>query len=242
MEYRCKETILNLSTRTLVVAAHPDDEVLGCGGTMARIAFEGGEVQTIFLTDGESSRYFAEDIESRELSLRIQSRIKAADAAAKILGSLPPKFLNFPDNQLDSIPLLEIVRLIETEISRFQPSRVITHHVGDLNIDHQLTYEAVLVATRPQGGCPVKELLSFEIPSATEWRPAGNGPSFSPNLFVNIDTFEKQKLAALNSYKSEMKEFPHPRSIDAISALMRWRGATSMLDFAEAFILNRGIY
>lgn len=232
---------MKLSSRTLVVAAHPDDEVLGCGATMARIASEGGVVQTIFLADGESSRYLPSEIKSHELVDRIRNRKKAGDSAAEILGSLPPKYFDLPDNRLDTLSVLEIAKIIEKEIALFKPSRIITHFFGDINVDHQKVHEAVLIATRPQGDSSITEVMSFELPSSTEWRPPGAGQNFSPNLFIDVHSFESQKFAALKAYESEMRPYPHPRSFEAVEALMKWRGATSNLRFAEAFMLLRGI-
>jgi len=233
---------MNLSSRTLVVAAHPDDEVLGCGATMARITSEGGIVQTIFLADGESSRFLTSEIGSQKVNEKILARREAAISAATILGSIPPKFFDLPDNRLDTVPMLEIAKIIETEIALFKPSRVITHFSGDLNIDHQKVHEAVLVVTRPQGDSSVREVICFELPSSTEWRPPGSGLTFSPNLFINAEGFEHQKFAALAAYESEMRAFPHPRSTEAILALMKWRGASSNLALAEAFIMSRGTH
>jgi LmbE family N-acetylglucosaminyl deacetylase len=234
--------MMNLSLRTLVIVAHPDDEVLGCGGTMARIAAEGGVVQTIFLTDGESSRYSKTEMLEENHRKKVESRRTAGKVAAKLLGSLPPKFYDLPDNQLDKVSLLEIVKIIEGEITLFQPSRVMTHFSSDLNIDHCKVHEAVLVATRPQGSSTVREVVCFELPSSTEWRPPGSGITFSPNIFIGVQEYEQQKLAALDAYASEMRAFPHPRSREAIESLMKWRGSTANLKSAEAFLLVRGIY
>ena len=232
---------MNLSARTLVVAAHPDDEVLGCGATMARIASKGGIVQSIFLADGESSRFLASEISSPKVIEKILSRRAAANSAATILGNLPPKFFDMPDNRLDVVPIIEIAKIIEAEIALFKPSRVFTHFSGDLNVDHQKVHEAVLVATRPQGDSSVQEVICFELPSSTEWRPPGTGLAFSPNLFISVEGFENQKFSALAAYEAEMRAFPHPRSTEAILALMKWRGASSNLALAEAFTLVRGI-
>ena len=233
---------MNFSARTLVVAAHPDDEVLGCGATMARIVSEGGIVQTIFLADGESSRFPISEIVAPKVIESIFARKMAANSAATILGTLPPKFFGLPDNRLDTIPMLEIAKIIEKEIEIFKPSRVFTHFSGDLNVDHQKVHEAALVATRPQGNSGVNEVICFELPSSTEWRPPESGQTFTPNLFISVGGFEGQKFAALTAYETEMRAFPHPRSKDAILALMKWRGATANLLASEAFILARGIY
>ena len=230
---------MNFAARTLVVAAHPDDEVLGCGGTIARITAGGGIVQTIFLADGESSRFPISDIHSHTVNEKILARRKAANMAARILGSEPPKFYDFPDNRLDTIALLDITKIVEEEIALFAPQRVITHFAGDLNQDHQIVLEAVLIATRPHVGSCVKEVISFELPSSTEWRPPGAVLQFSPNLFVNVDGFVDLKFAALDAYEVEMRNFPHPRSKEAIEALMKWRGAIVGSKSSECFMVER---
>lgn len=230
---------MNLKQRVLVVAAHPDDEILGCGATMARIVADGGEVQTVFLADGESSRFQPSEIESPLVRGKIENRQANAVRAAAVLGTREPKFYEFPDNQLDTIALLSLIKIVETEVDRFQPSLVMTHFGSDLNIDHQRAQEAVIVATRPQQNTSVNMVLFFELPSSTEWRPPGSGNSFVPNLFVNVEGFTNLKFAALEAYEQEMRPFPHPRSREAIEALMRWRGASSGFMEAESFVLGR---
>jgi LmbE family N-acetylglucosaminyl deacetylase len=232
---------MNFSATTLVIAAHPDDEVLGCGATLARITSEGGTVQTIFLADGESSRFENPELHSRELEKQINSRKAAANSAAEILGCLPPIFLDLPDNKLDSVPMLEICKLIENELKELQPARIITHSSSDLNIDHRIAHEVSLIVSRPISNS-LKEVFAFELPSSTEWRPPGSGSIFSPNVFIEVGIFEEIKKNALNSYKSEMREFPHPRSLTSIFAQMSLRGSHSGTSSAEAFQLLRGIY
>ena len=232
---------MKFSERIMVVAAHPDDEVLGCGATLARFAADGGVVQTIFLADGESSRFSTTDSKLAEIEERVKQRRAAANLAAAILGTEPPMFFDFPDNRLDTVPLIEIVRVIESALSLFEPVHVFTHFAGDLNVDHQRVHEAVSVATRPQRGLSVREVASFEIPSSTEWGPSSYGQTFSPNYFVDVSDFKSQKFAALQAYESEMREFPYPRSYEAIEALMKWRGSSANLFLAESFILERRI-
>lgn len=230
---------MNLNERTLVIAAHPDDEVLGCGATMARTVAQGGKVQSVFLADGESSRFPLVERESKQVLIKVDSRKAAANEAAMVLGSLTPKFYNFPDNQLDTVSLLTLAKVIEAEIELFRPTRVITHHSTDLNIDHQMVHEAVLVATRPVNNSPVTEILFFELPSSTEWRPPTSGAHFAPNLFVEVTDFVEKKFQALGAYEVEMRTFPHPRSREALEALMKWRGASSGLHAAESFVIGR---
>lgn len=220
-----------------VVAAHPDDEVLGCGGTIARLARDGRPVHILLIADGVSSRgdTDAVDVSSEELA----ARNSAAERACKILGCHSLKLLGFPDNRLDSLDLLHVVKVVEDFIHEFKPSTVFTHHAGDVNIDHRIVHDAVIAACRPLPGHSVNELLFYEVPSSTEWRPPGSGPMFDPNWFVDIADVLDVKLKALNAYMDEMRQFPHPRSLVAVEALARWRGASAGFKAAEAFILGR---
>lgn len=218
----------------LVVAAHPDDEVLGCGGALAKWNSLGHSVHVLLMTDGEGSR----DSTSTESVLE---RSVAAKTANEILRVASLQMMDFPDNRLDSVDLLEIVKVIEVRIRDLRPFTIITHHSGDVNIDHRIVHDAVIAASRPQPGCPVHELLFFETPSSTEWRPPTSAEQFSPNYFVDITDTLELKLAALNAYKLELRDFPHPRSIRAIESLANWRGATIGLVAAEAFVLGRSI-
>ncbi len=219
----------------LVLAAHPDDEVLGCGGTIAKLADEGAAVYVAFLSDGVFSRTGEEQAQRSELA----ARRAAAQKACAILGVKSVSFSDFPDNRMDTIPLLEITQAVETLIVQHQPEIVFTHHVGDVNIDHRRLHEAVVTACRPQRWHPVKTLLSFEVPSSTEWQLPGSAPPFTPNWFVDISTTLVRKLAALEIYAEELRAWPHPRSLQGVEHLAHWRGATVGVDAAEAFILGR---
>lgn len=225
-----------MSEAIVVVAAHPDDEVLGCGGTLARMAAEGREVHVLLMADGESSRA-GQPGQSGAKSLA--ARNAAARSAGKILNCSSLELVGLPDNRLDGIELLDLVKRVEEFVMRHRPSLVITHHSGDVNIDHRIVHDAVISACRPQPGHPVKELLFFEVPSSTEWRPPGSCSTFNPNYFVDISGTLATKLAALEAYTEELRPFPHPRSIKAVSALAQWRGATVGVEAAEAFILGR---
>lgn len=222
----------------LVIASHPDDEVLGCGGTLARLANEGHEVHILLMADGERSR---EGCEGEEASDCTSARAIAAKTACHILGSRSVELLNLPDNRLDGLERLDIIKLIEKSIACYSPQVVYTHHAGDVNIDHRVVHDAVIAACRPQLGHTVKEILFFEVPSSTEWRPPGSGQAFHPNVFVDISSTLSTKLKALNAYETELRNFPHPRSLKAVEALAEWRGATVGVNAAEAFILGRKI-
>jgi LmbE family N-acetylglucosaminyl deacetylase len=146
-----------------------------------------------------------------------------------------------PDNRMDCVDMLDVVQQIEESVQRHKPCTVLTHNAGDVNIDHRIVHDAVIAACRPQPGHCVKKLLFFEVPSSTEWRPAASAPVFSPNFFVDISATLARKLKALEAYASELREFPHPRSLQAVSALARWRGASVGVMAAEAFMLGREV-
>ena len=227
--------MIGKSQSVLVIAAHPDDEALGCGGTMARLAAEGVNVHVAFLADGVGARPMSELEHDRAL----QQRREAGRQAASILGSHEPRFFDFPDNQLDTVSLLELAQAIEKAIEELAPDTVITHHGGDLNIDHRRVHDAVLTACRPQTGHPVRRIWCFEVASSTEWQSPGSAPAFTPNLFFDIESTLRQKLEALDAYEQEMRDWPHSRSIRAVEHLARWRGASVGHEAAEAFMVVR---
>ena len=226
-------------TPVLIVAAHPDDEVLGCGGTIARLAAEGSEVHVLLLADGESSR--ASTAADPAAQAAIAARAAACEAARAVLGYAGVEALGLPDQRLDSFDLLEIVRRVEAVVRQRRPGTVLTHHAGDVNLDHRIVHDAVVAACRPQPGHAVRELLFFEVPSATEWRPAGSAQPFIPNWFVDVSSTLSTKLRALEAYSEELRAFPHPRSIAAVEALAKWRGASVGVGAAEAFMLGRSL-
>lgn len=220
----------------LVVAAHPDDEVLGAGGAIARHAQVGEEVSILFLADGISSRHSDGDHEEA-LSRRRSSALVAAD----ILGANTPRFLDLPDNRLDSIAMLTLAQAVEREIERVRPKVIYTHHAVDLNVDHRCTHEAVMTACRPQPTLEVVTVLQFETASSSEWRAPSSFPAFQPNWFVDIESTLETKLRALEAYSEELRTWPHARSLEALEHLARWRGATVGREAAEAFVLARRI-
>lgn len=220
----------------LVIAAHPDDEVLGCGGTIARYVDAGVAVQVAFLADGVGARGDSTpDMEA------LQARRAAAHKACALLGAAVPVFDDFPDNRMDTVPRLEITRRVEALIATHVPTTVLTHHAGDVNIDHRLIHDAVVTACRPQPGHPVRRLLFFEVASSTEWQPPGSAPAFQPNWFVDITATLERKQQALAAYKEEVRAWPHARSIDAVTHQARHRGAAVGCEAAEAFMLGREI-
>ena len=225
--------------KILIIAAHPDDEVLGCGGAMAKWANEGAEVHSLIMAEGATSRDKTRDRESRNVDLAHLGL--AAQKASDLLGIASVELLSYPDNRMDSVDLLEVVKSVEEQIKKINPDTVVTHHSADLNIDHQVIHEAVMAACRPQPGHPVKRILSFEVPSSTEWQSPTFGNSFIPNWFEDISDTLELKIRALEAYETEMREWPHARSIKAVEHLARWRGASIGREAAEAFILERAI-
>ena len=221
----------------LVVAAHPDDETLGAGGVTARWSGEGREVHWLILGEGVTSRS-AERASVDPAALSGLRRECAA--AAEILGAAEVTHAGLPDNRFDSVDLLEVVRIVEETVARTGADLVLTHHPGDVNVDHRITHDAVLAATRPTPGHSVRTLLTFEVPSSSEWSFGSRAP-FAPDVFVDISDTVEAKTQALRAYASEVRESPHPRSPEAVLALARHRGATAGVDVAEAFQLVRAI-
>lgn len=222
-----------MSKRVLVVAAHPDDEVLGCGGTIARHVQAGDEVSIHILGEGATSR------KGECGDGDVEALACAAEKAAETLGAKLLPGMGLPDNKFDSLPLLDVVQAVEAVIRDVQPEVVYTHHAGDLNVDHGVTARAVLTATRPGQGNEVRELYSFEVLSSTEWDYGQTGFAFAPNLYVNITDTLKTKLAAMECYSMEMRSFPHPRSLEALGTKAKCRGAEAGFPAAEALCLIR---
>ena len=224
--------------KILVIAAHPDDEVLGCGGSIARLGNEGHEVRVLILGEGMTSRFNhrkdAPDSQIRALHTHCQE-------VGKILGVKEVNVRNLPDNQFDSVPLLSIAKEIEAAINTMEPQIVFTQHGGDLNIDHVLVYRATLIATRPVVEHSVKTVYAYEVASSSEWAFQQFSPVFKPSVFFDITHTLDQKIQAMQVYESEAREFPHPRSPEALrAAAQRW-GSVSGLRAAEAFELVRDV-
>jgi len=223
--------------KILVVVAHPDDEVLGCSGTMARLAMEGNDVYTLILGEGITARDRERDRINREKDLgELKNHIVKAN---KLLGVKKTYTFDFPDNRFDTVALLDIIKTIEEIKEDIKPDIVFTHHYGDLNIDHQITFKAVMTASRPTKDESVKEVYSFEIPSSTEWNAPSSLTHFMPEYFVDISKTIKLKVRAMKEYKCEIREYPHPRSIESIEIKAKQRGIQVGLEAAEAFEVIR---
>ena len=226
-----------MGSNVLVIAGHPDDEILGCGGTILKHTKAGDRVNILIIAEGLTSR--KEQRNRENLLEKFSSLHNAATNASKLLGVNKIELLDFPDNRLDSIELIEIVKVIEKRIDLFKPEIIYTHHHGDLNIDHQIINKAVITACRPLPLSYIKKILTFEVPSSTEWQKNIQSNVFIPNWFVNIEDELSMKLNALKEYKDEMREWPHPRSLRHVEISAFYRGAQVGIKAAEAFSLIR---
>lgn len=225
----------------MVVVAHPDDELLGLGATMHKlIKEESAQTHVIILGEGITSRSDVRDTQKWEKELAIH-RANIENARRKI-GYDSVQAYHFSDNRFDSHALLDIVKVVEHEKEEFRPDFIFTHHGGDLNIDHQMTFQAVMTATRPMEAEPVKAVFTFETPSASEWQATCAPRHFMPNLYVEISEADLQaKCNAMAAYEFESRAFPHPRSSEALKILARFRGYTVGKPLAEAFQVVRMI-
>lgn len=224
--------------RILVIAAHPDDEVYGMGGTIARLSAEGHEVHVLIVTDGCTAQYAGRP----DLPEIIRKKHQEAVEANRLLGVQRVHFGSFPDMKLDTIPHVEINRLIERTVDALRPEAVYTHFYGDVNLDHQMVYRSTLVAVRPVPGQCVKELYCYQVPSSTEWSPQLAHTAFLPNTMVDITGFEDIKEQAVSAYQTEARPYPHPRSSQYVRETDRARGLQWGLGSSEAFMLLRKIF
>lgn len=219
----------------LVVVAHPDDEVLGCGGTVARLAAEGKPVHVLLLGGVTTSRYKRAE---KGDQVNKDACSSEADRAAAALGAASLRRFDFKDNRFDGVPLLDLIKAVEEVKAQVRPDLVLTHDCSDLNVDHRLTHQAVLTAFRPDSGRAA--ILTCETLSSTEWQDQAMA-AFAPNLYVAIDGFVEKKIEAMRCYASELRAFPHPRSPEGIRCLAQKRGMEVCVPFAEAFRLVRAI-
>lgn len=221
---------MSIKNKVLIVASHPDDEILGCAGTVARLIQQGSQVYTLILGEGVTSRGESRDVSAS--AKEIEKLREDAKAANKVLGVKEVFFCGFPDNRFDTVAFIDIVKAIEKVKDNIKPYVVFTHYENDLNIDHQITFKAVLTATRPLVGESAKELYSFEVISSTEYRyPV----SFSPDMFFDVSKTIGAKVEAMEKYKSELRNAPHPRSLEGIKLNAKTWGMKVGCEFAEAF-------
>lgn len=223
--------------KVLIIAAHPDDEVLGCGGTIRRLIENNCKVYVLFLSEGVSAR--SKPGEIKDWTNDILAREAMAVKASEFLGYSIIGFMKGPNLRMNTISILDLVKYVQNFITDIKPEIVFTHHPGDLNTDHQICFNAVFTACRPINQEFLEAIYTFEVPSSTEWSSHVNLPIFLPNYFVDIDGAIESKLNALKFYDFEMRSFPHPRSFENIRALAQIRGAEIGFNYAEAFMLIR---
>ncbi len=221
--------------RVLVVVAHPDDEILSCGGTLAMLHSRGSSIRVIILGEGKTSRDIARQRDKREHEINeLRNEVLIANS---VLGVSDVQLFDFPDNRFDSVPMLDIIKVIENHVASFNPTCMITHFGGDMNVDHKVLNTAVLTATRPVPSSCVKLVMEGEILSSTGWHYPN---SFAPNMYIGITNKQLEaKIDGMRSYASELREYPHPRSLESIRNLAQHRGAETGREFAEAFRLLR---
>lgn len=229
--------------KILVVVAHPDDELLGLGGTINKLVTEFScSASLLILGEGVTSRSNKRDV-GRDSELLLEHH-DDTHKAANIVGYSSVELSSLPDNRFDSVDLLDIIKIVEDAKDRVKPDIVFTHHPGDLNIDHRRTFQAVMTAFRPlpcSNNCSI--LLTFETSSGTEWQSTSLDPVFRPNFIVDLDERHiEAKIRAMNTYRFEKRPWPHPRSSEALRIMATYNGSSNGLEFAERFQIIRGIF
>lgn len=227
--------------KIMVVVAHPDDEILGLGATMNRLIKEQDAlVHVVILGEGLTSRTDKRDVQRWEQELEVH-KANIMDAK-KLIGYESVSIYDFPDNRFDTVALIDIIKTIEKEKDKWQPEIIFTHHGGDVNIDHQRTFEAVITACRPMAHEKVHTIITFETPSGTEWRASTDPKHFIPNLFISFgESNLRAKVTAMESYEFEKREYPHPRSPKALEIRASFWGQAMGKQYAEAFTIVRSI-
>ncbi len=221
--------------KVLVIAAHPDDEVLGMGGTIAKMVASGAVVDLLVVTDGSTAQYR----DSNKIFDIIKEKKAETRASCDILGIREVFYGNLPDMKLDVTPHIQVNGVIEKAIEMLKPDTVFTHFWGDLNMDHQCVYRSTLVAVRPIAEQCVKEIFCYSVPSSTEWMPNVSSVTFMPNVYVDINEFAEQKYRAFSCYKTELRPFPHPRSVEYLRRGDCTNGLQVGLACSERFVQLR---
>ena len=234
--------------KILVLVAHPDDEVLGMGGTLKKLSSQKNNIKVVFLATGifarrsdeylNNPRYKIDNTLTKKMKNQINKLRLDAKKALNILGIKNVEFFDFPDNEMDTISNLEITKTIEKLVQEFNPEVIYTHTKNDINVDHRAIFNATITATRPTTKQKVKKIICFEVPSSSEWN---FGEPFSPNIFIDINKELSYKIKAIKVYKNELRKFPHPRSPEALDAIAKRWGSISGSKAAEAFELIRDL-
>ncbi len=228
-----------IGNRILVVVAHPDDELLGLGATLNKLSTDEAKViRVVILGEGITSRSTDRNVEKWKLEL--EKHRACIEKAKDKIGYNELAIYDFPDNRFDSVDLLDIVKVVEKEKQLFKPDTIFTHHGGDVNVDHQRTFEAVITATRPMEDEGVKSIITFETPSGTEWRASTDPRHFIPNLFISVSKENVQsKIEGMENYEFEKRPYPHPRSPEALEVQAKRWGVVVGKEYAEAFAVVR---
>lgn len=225
----------------MIVVAHPDDELLGLGATMHKLIHQ-TEVTThvVILGEGLTARSDERDVEKWKEEL--QKHRDDIKAAQREIGYHSVSIYDFPDNRFDTVALLDLIKVVEKEKSDFQPDIIFTHHGGDVNIDHQRTFEAVITACRPMKDEITKTIITFETPSGTEWRASTDPRHFIPNWYMEVSEEDiRAKINGMEKYRFEKREYPHPRSPEALGIHAKNTGITVGCEYAEPFCIVRSI-
>lgn len=230
-----------IGKKIMIISAHPDDDILGCGGLLAKIQnLRGFAIRVVFIGEGTTCRYSEKDHGSKKVESEINIRNKYATSSLDLLGVNNISFYNLKCGSLDTYPLIKIGKIIEDEIANFKPISIFTHSDNDLNNDHKIVLQSTLQATRPGALNFVKNIFSYEVISSSEWRFE---KSFEPNFFLSLSKSEiNKKIKSFKIYKSEIKKYPYARSEDSIKVLSRYRGIQSGVEFAEAFKIIRSLF
>lgn len=221
----------------LVIVAHPDDEILGQAGTIRRLVNEGVCCRAVIVAEGLTSRANKRNNADFEKLKELQDD---ARLSAKVVGYQSINFCELPDNRLDGMELLDVIKVVHEYIEKYNPDTIFTHHHGDLNIDHRIVCEAVLTACRPVKDYTAERIYAFETASSTEWNYTYENP-FCPNIYFDVTNTIQSKIDAIRCYRSESAIFPHPRSPEALISLAKYRGSNVGVKYAEAFMLLREI-
>ena len=228
-----------INSSILIIAAHPDDEVLGCGGLLSKISGK-SKISIIFIGEGSSCRYT--NLNEKGIDNDIKERESASKKVAKKFNLHDLEFFNLPCGRFDQVPIIDINKIIESRISKFNPDIIFTHDPFDVNNDHKIVYRSTIMSTRPNSVTNVPTICTYEVPSSTECGFSTEG-QFAPNFFIELSKLDlESKFEGLSYYSSEIKKFPFPRSLKGIEAYARFRGMQSAVQYAEAFKLVRTIY